>query len=122
MSVKVLRDALVASSAVTALVPASRITPLVRPQTSAVPAILLQRVSTTPQNNLVDDGALDGNAVQLDIYAETYAKALAIAAAIRTALRLTFQCDSEIDAFEFETDSETDPELFRITQQWSVWV
>lgn len=117
MTVQALRDVLSAASSVTDLVPASRITPLVRTQSHGLPAITLQRVASVPQNNFVDDGGLDAHSVQLDVYASTYELALEIAAACREALDAGFQCDTEIDSY----DSETDPELYRITQQWSAW-
>lgn len=118
MSVKVARDVLIAAGAVTALVPAARITPVVRTQGFIAPAILLQRISTTPTNHLRGSGSLDANRVQLDIYAETYAEALAIGIACRAALTAAghfFQL--ELDAYE----PEPAPELYRVTQEYSIW-
>ena len=116
MADKVIRDVLVAASAVTALVPAARITPLIRPQSITVPAITLQRVSLVPQNHLRGDGGLDDNSVQLDVWADSYVSARAIADACRTALA-GFSMKFENDDYE----SETAPELYRVTQTYQVW-
>lgn len=116
MAIKTVRDVLVAASAVTALVPAARITPLIRPQSIVVPAITLQRISTVPQNHLRGDGDLDDNSVQLDVWADSYLSARSIADACRTALAAL--------AMTFENDGyepETAPELYRVTQTYQVW-
>ncbi len=118
MADKIVRDVLVAASVVTALVPAERITPLVRPQSITTPAITLQRISLVPQNHLRGDGDLDSNVVQLDVWAESYVSARAIADACRTALQtaghvLTFEND--------DYEAETAPELYRVIQSWQVW-
>lgn len=105
-----------ASPAVTALVPATQITPLRREQGMSVPAITLQRVSTVPTNNLVDDGGLDANLVQIDYYGTDYTALKAIADACRTALA-DHEMQSEIDGYE----PGTDPELCQLTQTWSVF-
>ncbi len=110
--------ALSASGAVTALVPATRITPLQRPQGSAIPAITLQRISTAPFNNFVDDGGLDSNLVQIDYYGDDYTALKTIADTCRTTLYAAdIQMESEIDAYE----PDTDPELYHITQTWTVF-
>lgn len=116
MADKVIRDVLVAASAVTVLVPAARITPLIRPQSITIPAITLQRVSLVPQNHLRGDGDLDDNSVQLDVWSDSYESARAIASACRTALAgfsMTFESD--------DYESETAPELYRVTQTYQVW-
>lgn len=118
MSVALVFAALSADSAVTALVPVSRITPLKRTQSLATPAIVLQRVSTTPTNNLVDDGGLDANLVQIDYYGTDYTALKVIAEACRTTLTTNYELESELDGYE----AGTDPELCRITQTWSVFV
>lgn len=120
MPVATVRAVLVAASAVTDLVPATRIEPLRRTQSLAVPAITLQRVSTVPFNHLRGDGDLDANLVQLDVIAGDYTAARLIATACRNALQdaaARHVMQSEIDGYE----SETDPELYRITQTWSVF-
>ncbi len=118
MPVATTRAVLVASGAVTALVPATRIEPLRRTQSLVLPGITLQRVSTTPQNHLRGNGQLDANLVQLDVFDDDYTNARLIADACRTALEAGgYPLNSEIDGYE----SETDPELYRITQTWSVF-
>lgn len=118
MAIQTLRTVLAAAGAVTALVPAERITPLIRPQSIDLPSITLQRVSQTPVDHLRGESNLDSNQVQLDVWADSYATARSIADACRTAgvaanHRMTFEGDG------YEPD--TDPELYRITQTWAVW-
>ncbi len=118
MPIATVRAVLVASGAVTTLVPALRIEPLRRTQTFAAPAITLQRVSTVPFNHLRGNGQLDANLVQLDVLSTDYTNARLIADTCRTALEAAgYPLQSEIDGYE----SETDPELYRITQTWSVF-
>jgi hypothetical protein len=118
MAIATVRTVLVAAGAVTALVPAIKITPLVRIQSIAPPAITLTRVSVTPLNHLRGWGSLDANRVQLDAWATRYDACRAIADACRDALEAaTFLMELELDSYE----PETDPELFHITQDWSVW-
>jgi hypothetical protein len=118
MGIRAVRDVLVASGAVTALVPADRIEPIRRTQSIAVPAIVLQRISVTPQNHLRGNGGLDANLVQLDVYASTYSTTRAVADAARAALEAGgFVMTSEVDGYE----PDVDPELYRLTQSWQVW-
>lgn len=118
MSTKAARDVLVAASAVTTLVPASRITPIIRPQSITTPSITLQRIATVPQNHLRGDGDLDLHTVQIDSWADSYASALAIADACRTAMQSAGHVLTlEVDNYE----PDVTPELYRVTQDWSVW-
>lgn len=118
MPVATARAVLVASGAVTALVPENRIEAIRRTQSLAVPAIILQRISTTPFNHLTGNGVLDANLVQLDVFGTDYTAARLIADTCRTALEAAgHPLQSEIDGYE----SETDPELYQITQTWSVF-
>lgn len=120
MSVEAVRAVLVASGAVTALVPASRIQVLMRTQGLGVPAITLQRVATTPFNHLRGNGALDANLVQIDFYGTNYTDLRTIANTARQALEAVpnlMSMQSEIDRYE----SETDPELYHLMQTWSVF-
>ncbi len=118
MAIQVVRAVLVASGAVTALVPATRIEPVRRTQGLSAPAILMQRISVTPQNHLRGDGDLDANLVQLDIFASTYSAARSIADACRAALQTAGHVmDSEVDGFE----PDIDPELYRLIQTYQVW-
>lgn len=118
MAVQTVYSVLAAAGSVTALVPAAQITPLVRMQSVAPPAITLQRISMVPTNHLGGSSSLDSNRVQLDVWASSYSSAKAIAVACRAALAAAnHQMLLEVDQY----DAEVDPELFRITQDWSVW-
>ena len=119
MTIATVRAVLVAAAPVTALVPAARIEPLRRTQSFTTPAVTLQVISKIPFNHLTGDGNLDGCLVQVDYWASTYTTARAVADAARVALKAAaFTMQSELDG-GFEP--ETDPELFRITQTWSVY-
>lgn len=122
MSVEVTLAVLKAASAVTAIVGSGancRISPLIKAQGVTPPAITLQRVTTTPQNHLRGHAGLDANRIQADHYAETYAQARALAAASRSAMQAAGHlCISEVDNY----DPEVDPGLYRITQDFEVWV
>jgi hypothetical protein len=116
---KVVRDILVAASPVTALVPAARITPLVRPQAVAVPAITLSRISVVPFVHLRGSAQLDACRVQLDVWSAGYVEARTIADACRTAL----EGGGLLMNLEFDThEPDTDPALARVTQEWSVFI
>lgn len=117
MPLATLRTVLVNAAPVVALVPALRIEPDRRTQSYALPAIVLQVVSTVPYNHLRGSG-LNLSLIQLDVYASDYTSARNIADASRAALEPSFTLQSQIDG-GFEP--ETDPELFRITQTWSVY-
>jgi hypothetical protein len=119
MTIATVRAVLVADSAVIALVPAIRIEPMRRTQSFALPAITLQVISKVPFNHLRGDGRLDLCLVQVDYWATSYTQARQAADAGRAALNAAgMTMTSEIDG-GFEP--ETDPELFRITQSWSVY-
>lgn len=120
MSVAYVGAVLVASGAVTALVPAERIEALRRTQSFDIPAITLTNVSKSPFTHLRGNAGLDADVVQIDIYGDTYTDALTIAAAVRAALEAdaahpTMQSQDEIN------EPEQNPELFQITQTWNVF-
>jgi hypothetical protein len=120
MGIQAVRDVLVAAGAVTALVPADRIEALRRTQSFAVPAITLQRVSVVPQSHLRSSAGLDSNLVQLDVWDSQYTRARSIADACRASLEALpagFIMTLETEGFEAETDAE----LYRISQTWSVF-
>lgn len=119
MGVSTVRAVLIAAAPVTAIVPADRIEPVARTQALAVPAITLQRVSSVPFAHLRANGALRVNSVQVDCWASDYTSARTLADACTAALDAAgFTLQSEIDG---GLESETDPELFRVTQTWSVF-
>lgn len=118
MPVATLRAVLVAAPGVVALVPEARIEPLRRTQKTTIPAIVLQRISSVPFAHLRSSAGLDANIVQLDVLAANYTSARTIATECRTAAEAAgHQLQSELDGYE----SETDPELYQITQTWSVF-
>lgn len=117
-AVEVIRAVLKNASAVTTLVPATRITPLRRPQGFSIPAITLQEIAVTPFNALTGYTGLDMTMVQLDAFADQYTPAHQIAAACRTALEAAGHLmQSQNEGYE----PDTDPELYRVTQTWSVF-
>jgi hypothetical protein len=122
MSVEACRAILLADSAVTAIVgtgTSARVSPLTKTQGITMPAVTLQRVTVTPQNHLRGHGGLDQVNVQVDSWAETYAGARALATACRNAIQAAgVLMTSEFDNF----DPETDPGLYRITQEFQFWV
>lgn len=118
MAIAVVHAALVAASPVTALVPVNNIEPLRRTQAIGIPAITMQIISDTPNNHLLGDGHVDANLVQIDCWDDDYDNLLLIAAASRTALYAAgYQMQNGSDGYE----PETDPELYRISQTWSVF-
>ena len=122
MTVEVVLAVLKAAPAVTAIVGAgtdARISPLMRAQAIQVPAVTLQRIALAPVNGLRGHMGLDDVRVQLDCYADSYAGARTLANACRNALQAAgHQMQSEFDNFE----PDVSPELYRITQDFQVWV
>ena len=115
MAVKTVRDILVAASPVTALV-GQRISPVIAAQDTALPHVVLTRVSLAPVNHIHGPPTLDQNRVQLDAFANTYAEARAVADACRDALEAGgVTMESEFDNFE------PDVAEYRITQDFLVW-
>lgn len=80
-----LRSKLVNDPGVAGLV-GSRITPLLRPEGSALPAISYFRVSTVRKYNVNGDANLSFNRFQIDCWADTYAKSLELGNAVVTCL------------------------------------
>lgn len=118
MTIATVRAVLVAAVPVTTLVPADRIEALRRTQSFAIPAITLTDVVKVPFSHLRSSTGLCLSTIQVDCLAATYTAALALATAVRTALEAaTFIMDSQIE----RNEPETDPELFQITQSWSVF-
>lgn len=117
MSVETVVAVLTADSGVTALV-STRVSPMVMPQGIEMPAVTYQRVSVTPQNNLRNNGDLDYTRVQLDSWAQSSSSARAVAAACRAAMETAGHAMlGEFDNY----DPQTDPGLYRITQDFQVW-
>lgn len=121
MSVATVLAVLKADSMVTNLVGSgsdARISPMTMSQGIDMPAVTLQRVSVTPQNNLRNNGSLDDVRIQLDAWATSYAGVLALASACRSAMENAGHIlIVEVDNY----DPEVDPKLFRVTQDYQVW-
>lgn len=120
-----IRDRLVHAPPVSSRI-ASRIYPRVLPQTPTLPAVVYQRLTTTPTHS--HDGAsdLDMSRLQLDVWADTYAEAREAAIAIRTTLDgergmwsgmwiSAVLLDSADDFFEDAT------RMWRQRTDWRVW-
>lgn len=122
MSVEVAVSVLKNAAGVTAIVGSGsscRVSPLMKSQSLTMPAVTVQRVTTDPVNHLRGHGSLDDSRTQLDSWAETYAGARALATACRTAM----QTAGHLMLGEFDNyDPETDPGLYRITQDYRIWV
>ena len=122
MSIEVVVAVLKADASVTAIVGSgsnARISPLIKEQSITTPAVTLQRVSTDPVNDLRGFSDLDDSRTQVDAWAESYAGARALANACRTAL----QNAGHLMLGEFDNyNPDTDPGLYRITQDYRIWV
>ena len=115
MAVKAIRDILMASPPVVSLVGA-RVSPVLFAQNTALPCVVLTRVSCTPANHLHGRPTMDENHVQLDVFAETYDMARQVADACRDAL------EAQDVTMESETDSfEADVTEYRVTQEFLIW-
>lgn len=109
---------LLATAGVTALV-STRINWSRRPQGSALPAIVLQRVSGTPDVHHAGASGLVVSRVQVDCWAPSYGSAKAVARAVETAITAqTFTQGATrfdvilIDSERDDSTDETTP-LFR---------
>lgn len=119
MSVATVRAVLVAAAPVTTLVPEQRIEGLRRTQSFAIPAVTLTDVSLVPFAQLRGHAGLNAHLVQVDCYGATYTQALDVAAASFAALEAAgYIMQSQIE----RNEPETDPELFQVTQTWSVLI
>ena len=122
MSVAVAVAVLRAASGVTAIVGSgddAKISPLKKARDILPPAVTVQRVITDPVNDLQGHSGLDSNRVQVDSWATTYAGAIALSDACRDAMQAAGHlCVGEFD----NSDEETDPSQYRITQDYQVWV
>lgn len=119
MTVKTVVDILKADSGVAALV-AGNVFPLIRPQNFKPPAVTAQNIQGVPANSLQGDSGLESYSIQVDCWALQYQDALALATACRKAINLAGHLlDRESDNF---TDEAELSGVFRITQEYSVWL
>lgn len=120
-----LRARLLADGGVSALV--QRISWLLRPQGSALPAITLQKFSSDRGYTTVGAGDYQSEGVQADIWAQTFGSGIAIRNAVvdemersATASGITFSpsfLDSERQLIEDVAGSS----IFRFSLDFSVW-
>jgi len=100
MSIETVRDILVADPAVLALVEA-RISPYVRAQDEALPAVVIEISSVTPFSNLASPPSLDLVTATVTAWAATYDEAVELSAACRSALEAAgLSLNSQSERFE----------------------
>lgn len=97
----------------------SRVYPLVAPQGVAKPYITYQGITRQRENTLAGDGGLSNPRVQIDCYAETYPAAKSLALSVRGAMKTAAYKPLCITENEFH---EPDIGLFRISQDYSIWL
>lgn len=118
MAIQELVAVLQAAQPVQALA-AKRISPVIKSQALALPAVTLQRSAVNPVNSLTGHCDLDENQIQVDSWAETYAAARALADACRAAIQAAGHVmNSEFDNYE----PSVEPGVYCITQSYSVWL
>lgn len=105
-------------STLTALV-GSRIYPLSRPQGDPLPAIVYQRIATTPLNSINGFSRLDAVRIQFSCYAKTLLAAKELAEALRSAMdadtALKAICVMEMD------DQDEGTRNFRTVVDFHIW-
>lgn len=111
-------NALLNNSSVTDIVD-SRIYPLQRPQTDPLPALVYQRVSTTPENSLQGFSGIDAVRLQFSCYAKTLIDAKELAMVLRVALDtdtdIKSTCVMEMDEQDLETRN------YRTIVDFNIW-
>lgn len=117
MSVQTVINQLLATGAVTALVPAAKITPMKRLQATDLPAITVELVTSDPNQSIAgDDTGLDQDRVRVNCWAATYASSKAIAAAVRASLvTLKSYYISGQDLYEDDT------QIHRVALDFNIW-
>lgn len=122
MSVEVALSVLKASSGVTDIVGTgadARISPLIKEQTITIPAVTIQRTGVNPANHLRGNGSLDESLTQIDSWSATYSGARTLASACRSAM----EAAGHLMVGEYDNyDSGVDPGLYRVTQDYRIWV
>ena len=119
MTVKLVRDALVAAPAVEALV-GEKIGPVQEMQGEAFPYVVLSLERFEPFNTLQGSSGLSRSTVRIDAWAFKYKDAFEIAETCRVALDAAgFLClGGEADQFEFQQDSGVYRHGYQV-QAWS---
>jgi hypothetical protein len=96
-----------------------RVYAMVRPQGDPLPALVWQRISTSPVTSLAGDSGVDEVRIQFSCYAETLLAARELAAALRAAI-----CGaSELKATTVLLFDDQDPDTrnFRVVVDFSLW-
>lgn len=118
-----IRKELVLDAAVTALV-GDRVFPLVMPQNSEYPALVLTVISDTPENSY--DGETDGTPsssvrLQVDAYHRRIEKAYAAANAARDVIASLSRADLSATCVNVSEFFEPESELYRISSDFMLW-
>lgn len=106
------------STAVSAQV-GNRIYALTRPQDDALPAVVYQRVSTSPVVSMLGDSGLDSVRIQISCYARTLFEAKSLSTAVRTAITGAATLKSVTVMVVDGQDPET--RNFRVTTDFNLW-
>lgn len=115
MALKYVRDLLVATPAVSAIV-GKKVYPVLVPEDAAPPYVSLARISTTPVNHLRGFGSLDQHTVDVGCYSTSYADLLVLRDAVRTCL----QAAGSIMETELE-DYDSMVRVYHVSQHWQIW-
>lgn len=109
-----------AGAAPVSVLVAARIFPMRRPQRDmTLPAIVYQRVGSSPDYTLAGDSGLDAVRIQVSCWASTYAGAKSLAAAVRTAVTGSASLSA---ITELELDDQDDAtEEYRVILDFRIW-
>ena len=102
-----------------ALLVGARVYPVKLEQDTEFPAITYQRISGGQQYSLTAYSNLENPRIQIDVWGLKYSDVKALAAKVKTAMEgaTTFRATllTDIDLYE------DDVEIYRVSQDWSVW-
>lgn len=95
----------------------TRIYPLHMPQGVPMPAVVYQRISTTPINSLDGDTGVDAVRMQVSCWAATYLASRALSDAVRAAVTGNMPAVTEMDM----TDRDDELQYFRTIMDFRIW-
>lgn len=126
----VLRSALVANNAVSALI-GSRVYPVIAPATAALPFVTWRRVAIRRQQTLGGPSGMPVTSVEYSIFGTTYEQAREVADAMRSVLDGYGGTANNTEVKQTSLEQESDdfvtlggaelPPAFQITQQYDVF-
>lgn len=126
----VLRSALVASNAVSALI-GSRVYPVIAPATASLPFVTWRRVAIRRQQTLGGPSGMPVTSVEYSIFGTTYEQAREVADAMRSVLDGYGGTANNTEVKQTSLEQESDdfvtlggaelPPAFQITQQYDVF-